>query len=121
MTHDESHPLSNGGLTCFCCKDLYFCTVCNDNIVRSKASQKERKDGLDELLWAITSIAKQDPCETVGHWSCTNALRAVVEIVKSYSDGQAYVNEEFNQGLQTTLLLIVNAIEKEILNEHVKV
>jgi hypothetical protein len=121
MTHDESHPLSNGGLTCFCCKDLYFCTVCNDNIARSKINQKERKDNLDELLWAITSIAKQDPCETVGHWACANALRAVVEVVKSYSDGQAYVNEEFNQGLQTTLLLIVNAIEKEIHNEHVKV
>lgn len=120
ITHDESHPLSNGGLTCLCCKDLYFCTVCNDDIVRVKPKQEKPKDDFDELLWAINSIAKQDPCETVGHWSCANALRAVLELVKNYSEMGSYVNEEFYQGSQTMLRLVVDTIKKE-LDEQAKV
>jgi hypothetical protein len=41
------------------------------------------------------------------------ALRAVVKLAATYKDGN-YVNEEFNQGLQTTFQLIIEAIEKEL-------
>lgn len=40
IKHDDSHPLSNGGLTCPCCKDLYFCTICKDDIVRLKPKEE---------------------------------------------------------------------------------
>lgn len=113
MTHNDSHLLSNGGLTCFCCKDLYFCTVCNDNIAKAKPELQQSKTNLDELEWAIASVAKQDPCETVGHWSCAKALLAVVTLAKTYKD-DTYVNEEFNQGLQVAFRLVIDAIEKEI-------
>ena len=43
----------------------------------------------------------------------TKALRAVVELAATYKDGN-YVNEEFNQGLQTAFQLIIEAIEKEL-------
>lgn len=42
------------------------------------------------------------------------ALRAVVELAATYKDGN-YVNEEFNQGLQTAFQLIIEAIEKELI------
>lgn len=42
------------------------------------------------------------------------ALLAVVELAATYKDGN-YVNEEFNQGLQTAFQLIIEAIEKELL------
>jgi hypothetical protein len=45
--------------------------------------------------------------------SFANALRAVVELAATYKDGN-YVNEEFNQGLQTAFQLIIEAIEKEL-------
>ena len=43
-----------------------------------------------------------------------NALRAVVEILEEYSDGQVRVNEEFNQGILALSSVIKEAIEKEL-------
>jgi signal transduction protein with GAF and PtsI domain len=52
--------------------------------------------------------------ETVnGLFKQHKALRAVVELAATYKDGN-YVNEEFNQGLQTAFQLIIEAIEKEL-------
>ena len=42
------------------------------------------------------------------------ALRAVVELLKDYSDGQVRVNEEFNQGVLALSNVIKEAIEKEL-------
>ena len=42
------------------------------------------------------------------------ALRAVVEILNGYNDGQARVNEEFNQGVLSLSNVIKEAIEKEL-------
>ena len=42
------------------------------------------------------------------------ALRAVVELLKEYSDGQVRVNEEFNQGILALSNVIKEAIEKEL-------
>ena len=43
-----------------------------------------------------------------------SALRAVVELLKDYSDGQVRVNEEFNQGILALSNVIKEAIEKEL-------
>jgi hypothetical protein len=42
------------------------------------------------------------------------ALRAVVEILKSYNDGVQRVNPEFNQGVLALSNIIKDAIEKEL-------
>jgi len=42
------------------------------------------------------------------------ALRAVVELLKDYDDGQTRVNEEFNQGVLALSNVIKDAIEKEL-------
>ena len=42
------------------------------------------------------------------------ATRAVVELLKEYSDGQVRVNEEFNQGILALSNVIKEAIEKEL-------
>ena len=42
-----------------------------------------------------------------------DSLRAVVELTQTYKDN-SYVNEEFNQGLQTAFRLVIQAIEKEL-------
>ena len=76
----------------------------------------------DELL---TKIEKQtvhiankirpvaDECEKeIGGFA--NALRAVVELLKDYDDGQTRVNEEFNQGVLALSNVIKEAIEKEL-------
>ena len=42
------------------------------------------------------------------------ALRAVVELLKDYDDGQIRVNEEFNQGVLALSNVIKEAIEKEL-------
>ena len=44
-------------------------------------------------------------------WS---ALRAVVELLKEYSDGQVRVNEEFNQGILALSNVIKEAIEEKL-------
>ena len=43
-----------------------------------------------------------------------SALRAVVELLKDYDDGQTRVNEEFNQGVLALSNVIKEAIEKEL-------
>jgi hypothetical protein len=58
-----------------------------------------------EIDWATVTI------EQVG--KAVIALRAVVELAATYKDGN-YVNEEFNQGLQTAFQLIIEAIEEEL-------
>jgi hypothetical protein len=63
----------------------------------------------DELLEKINEISPSDKYDT--GWQL--ALRAVVELAATYKDGN-YVNEEFNQGLQTAFQLIIEAIEKEL-------
>jgi hypothetical protein len=60
----------------------------------------------DELLAKIDDEAMLGNKE----W---RAFRAVVELAATYKDGN-YVNEEFNQGLQTAFQLIIEAIEKEL-------
>jgi len=42
------------------------------------------------------------------------ALRAVVEILQGYDDGQVRANEEFNQGVLSLSNVIKDAIEKEL-------
>ena len=42
------------------------------------------------------------------------ALRAVVELLKKYSDGQVRVNEEFNQGILALSNVIKEAIEEKL-------
>jgi hypothetical protein len=73
----------------------------------------------DELLAKINAnLCGRDGCDGEhykkdglhGEWF---ALRAVVELAATYKDGN-YVNEEFNQGLQTAFQLIIEAIEKEL-------
>ena len=80
----------------------------------------------DELLAKIEEIHKS--CSAGGSdkdvpksykWPCYNlhsmakALRAVVELANSYQH-DSYVNEEFDQGLQTAFRLVIQAIEKEL-------
>jgi ribosome-associated translation inhibitor RaiA len=69
----------------------------------------------DELLDRLNRVWDREPDET--QWELIeklrNALRAVVELAATYKDGN-YVNEEFNQGLQTAFQLIIEAIEKEL-------
>ena len=42
------------------------------------------------------------------------ALRAVVELLKDYDDGQTRVNEEFNQGILALSNVIKKAIEEKL-------
>ena len=42
------------------------------------------------------------------------ALRAVVELLKDYDDGQTRVNEEFNQGILALSNVIKEAIEEKL-------
>jgi hypothetical protein len=69
----------------------------------------------DELLGKMHRVWSSKPSEI--EWKSINkridALRAVVELAATYKDGN-YVNEEFNQGLQTAFQLIIEAIEKEL-------
>ena len=60
----------------------------------------------DELLAEIDSYAY--------NYKPKSALRAVVELLKDYSDGQVRVNEEFNQGILALSNVIKEAIEKEL-------
>ena len=63
----------------------------------------------DELL------AKLNPVVTVANITKQyNSIRAVVELLKDYSDGQVRVNEEFNQGILALSNVIKEAIEKEL-------
>lgn len=66
----------------------------------------------DELLNRIAQEGLK-PYGNVLNTNLTLALRAVVELAATYKDGN-YVNEEFNQGLQTAFQLIIEAIEKEL-------
>ena len=63
----------------------------------------------DELLAKIDSQEAR-----WSDWKTYNALRAVVEIIKDYNDGQVRVNEEFNQGVLSLSNVIKDAIEKEL-------
>lgn len=72
----------------------------------------------DELLAKINALEEtihRELSNTLILGSATpfQALRAVVELAATYKDGN-YVNEEFNQGLQTAFQLIIEAIEKEL-------
>jgi len=67
----------------------------------------------DELLAEINKELE------ITHWEAwhegARALRAVVELLKDYDDGQIRVNEEFNQGVLALSNVIKEAIEKELL------
>jgi hypothetical protein len=72
----------------------------------------------DELLAKINVLEETIHKELgntliLGSATPFDALRAVVELAATYKDGN-YVNEEFNQGLQTAFQLIIEAIEKEL-------
>jgi len=62
----------------------------------------------DELLAICDNYSFKDSAEPV------KALRAVVELLKDYDDGQTRVNEEFNQGVLALSNVIKDAIEKEL-------
>lgn len=64
----------------------------------------------DELLEILEHTAQDGMADE----PILNALRAVVEILKGYDDGQVRVNEEFNQGVLSLSNVIKNAIEKEL-------
>ena len=69
----------------------------------------------DELLALLTPTITQSPWERIKEPnSVMKALRAVVELLKDYSDGQVRVNEEFNQGVLALSNVIKEAIEKEL-------
>ena len=63
----------------------------------------------DELLAKINYDIEGNPYDEY-----MSAIRAVVELLKEYSDGQVRVNEEFNQGILTLSNVIKEAIEKEL-------
>ena len=63
----------------------------------------------DELLTKINYDIEGNPYDEY-----MSAIRAVVELLKEYSDGQVRVNEEFNQGILTLSNVIKEAIEKEL-------
>jgi hypothetical protein len=42
------------------------------------------------------------------------ALLGIVELAKTYTDEENYVNEEFSQGVKTAFRLVMDAIEKEL-------
>jgi hypothetical protein len=67
----------------------------------------------DELLEDIDEARKSYGLKWDNGSPYLDALRAVVELAATYKDGN-YVNEEFNQGLQTAFQLIIEAIEKEL-------
>ena len=66
---------------------------------------------LDELLKLILDSEIRSNEVGQGGWQ---ALRAVVELLKDYDDGQTRVNEEFNQGVLALSNVIKEAIEKEL-------
>ena len=63
----------------------------------------------DELLAKINYDIEGNPYDEY-----MSAIRAVVELLKEYSDGQVRVNEEFNQGILALSNVIKEAIEKEL-------
>ena len=65
----------------------------------------------DELLKLILDSEIRSNEVGQGGWQ---ALRAVVELLKEYSDGQVRVNEEFNQGILALSNVIKEAIEEEL-------
>jgi len=64
----------------------------------------------DELLAKINSYQ----CGSAFAEMFKDAVRAVVELLKDYDDGQNRVNEEFNQGILALSNVIKEAIEKEL-------
>ena len=69
-------------------------------------------DKFGDLLMLVTGGTNYTMAEE--HLLYCKALRAVVEILKDYSDGQVRVNEEFNQGILALSNVIKDAIEKEL-------
>ena len=67
----------------------------------------------DELLEELNEVINDFDQKYDNSNPYYKALRAVVELAATYKDGN-YVNEEFNQGLQTAFQLIIEAIEKEL-------
>ncbi len=78
-------------------------------VIKEEDSELLQRLSHDELLAKINETSPIDKYDT--GWQ--SALRAVVELAATYKDGN-YVNEEFNQGLQTAFQLIIEAIEKEL-------
>ena len=69
----------------------------------------------DELLAKIQSDYEDNKhFRDERNWKQFTALRAVVELLKNYNDGQVRVNEEFNQGILAFSIVIKEAIEKEL-------
>jgi hypothetical protein len=67
----------------------------------------------EELLFAVNSVAEADPCETVGHWSCAKALRAVVELHYEHIGGAEKSVYCYNCQMKYPCPTI-QAIEKEL-------
>lgn len=67
----------------------------------------------DELLEELDEVINDFDQKYDNSNTYYKALRAVVKLAATYKDGN-YVNEEFNQGLQTAFQLIIEAIEKEL-------
>ena len=71
----------------------------------------ESKMTHDELLKLILDSEIRSNEVGQGGWQ---ALRAVVELLKGYDDGQTLVNEEFNQGILALSNVIKEAIEEKL-------
>ena len=69
----------------------------------------------DELLWAINSVVESGPCETVGHYSSANALRAVVELINNLQDRESWQDDvDYKNGYNNAMNDIRLIIEKEL-------
>ena len=68
----------------------------------------------EELLAKIDAELATNYADECGNFPTgLKALRAIVDLATTYKD-ENYVNEEFNQGLQTAFRLVIQAIEKEL-------
>ena len=68
----------------------------------------------EDLTRQVKTAGWYEPNDSYGVYCSAKALRAVVELLKEYSDGQVRVNEEFNQGVLALSNVIKEAIEKEL-------
>ena len=82
-------------------------------VIKEEDSELLQRLSHDELLKSIENISYSIGDSNDQGFTAVKALRAVVKLASTYKDGN-YVNEEFNQGLQTAFQLIIEAIEKEL-------
>lgn len=65
----------------------------------------------DELLAEIEAHQNDYSPEAI-NVTAWDTLKSVVELIKSFDEDIVFVNDEFNQGLQTGFRVIVETIKK---------